>query len=165
MTTEQTYPIVTEVLKITDTEEGNGVYKLDVKIQFAGDQEPETAEYLSRPDDPYGVNPQIRKWMSENPDLPVHEYEPPTPEEIRANMPRLMARQLRLNLVKAGFSPTQIDAAIDEMPDGPDKDAATIEWEYGTIFERLDPLTAIIAGAISYSDEQMDEFWIEASLL
>jgi hypothetical protein len=70
------YPQVTEIMKITDTAEGNGVYLLDLKIQHAEGAEPEEDQYLSRPDDPYGVNPQIRQWLSENPDAPVHEYVP-----------------------------------------------------------------------------------------
>lgn len=76
MTIEQAYPIVTEVMKISDTAEGNGVYELEVRVLYGPDEEPEQTIFVSRPDDPYGINPQIRQWMSENPDAPVHAYVP-----------------------------------------------------------------------------------------
>jgi len=163
MTIEQSgYPRVTEILKISDTAEGNGVYLLELMIRYADGDEPELAEYCSRPNDPYGVNPQIRKWMSENPDAPVHVYVPPPPptvEETRAAMPSLTARQLRLGLVSNGISPAQVQATLEAMPGGADKDKALIEWEYATTFNRMHPLIATVGAAIGLTDEQIDAMW------
>lgn len=163
MTIEQNgYPRVTEILKISDTAEGNGAYLLDVKIQFSEGGEPKQVEYLSRPDDPYGVNPQIRQWMSENPDAPVHAYVPPpapTIEETRAAMPTLTARQFRLGLVNHGISPTQVQATLDAMPEGVDKDKALIEWEYATTFNRTHPLITTVGASLGLTDEQIDQMW------
>ncbi|MCA1490091.1 hypothetical protein I6F11_04055 [Ensifer sp. NBAIM29] len=162
------YPRVTEILKISDTAEGNGVYLLDVKIQFTADGEPEQVEYVSRPNDPYGVNPQIRKWMSENPDAPVHVYVPPPPptvEETRAAMPSLTARQLRLGLVGNGISPAQVQATLDAMPAGADKEKALIEWEYATTFNRTHPLIATVGSSLGLTEAQIDTMWTAALTL
>lgn len=160
-----TYPRVTEILKITDTAEGNGVYLMQIKIQFAEDTEPEEVEYISRPGNPHGVDPQLRQWLSENPDAPVHAYEPPaepTPEEARAAMPPLTARQLRLGLFSNGIALSQVQATLDAMPAGADRDKAQIEWEYATTFNRTHPLIATVSAALGLSDEQIDAMWMAA---
>ncbi|MBO3760347.1 hypothetical protein [Ciceribacter sp. L1K22] len=89
-------------------------------------------------------------------------YVPPTPEELRAVMPGVTARQIRLTLVRNGFSLGAIDAAIDALPEGQAKDEARIEWEYATLFERLSPTLLTIAAALSISAEQVDTMWAEA---
>lgn len=163
MSIEQSaYPRVTEIMKISDTAEGDGIYKLDLKIQYKEGAEPEIAEYISRPDDPFGVNPQIRKWMSENPDAPVHAYVPPPPptvEEVRAAMPPLSARQLRLGLVSNGISTAQVQTTLEAMVAGPDKEKALIEWEYATTFNRTHPLISTVGAALGLTDEQIDAMW------
>lgn len=78
MSTQQIYPAITEVLNIKDTREGNGVYELAIKVQFAEGEEPEQITFISRPTDVFGINPQIRQWMSDNPDAPITPYTPPT---------------------------------------------------------------------------------------
>ncbi|WP_322884803.1 hypothetical protein U8C32_12575 [Sinorhizobium medicae] len=167
MTLEQNtgYPRVTEILNISDTAEGGGVYKIELWVQCAEDMEPESAEYISRPDDPYGVNPQIRKWLSENPDAPVHVYvppPPPTPEEIRESMPPLAARQLRLGLVGAGISPSEVTAVLEALPKGSEKEAAMIEWEYATSYERTHSLVATVGAGLGLTDEEIDAMWTAA---
>ncbi|MDX0615164.1 hypothetical protein GOD03_11785 [Sinorhizobium medicae] len=163
-----TYPRVTEVMKITDTAEGNGAYELEIKVQYAADAVPVLETYFSRPNDPFGVNPQIRQWMSENPEAPVHVYEPPsppTPEEIRAAMPKLSARQFRIGLVRGGFTLAQVTSVIEAMPEGATKEEAKIEWEYATTFDRMHPLIASVGAALGLSDEQIDAMWTGASAL
>ncbi|MEJ6847562.1 hypothetical protein V3589_15240 [Sinorhizobium fredii] len=121
------------------------------------------AEYCSRPEDAYGLNPEIRQWLADNPDFPVDPYVPPTDEEMRANAPSITAKQLRMQIVADGFSTTIVDDAIAALPDGSLKEAATISWEYGTVFNRLEPLvTPVIRDALGYSEEQMDVFWEKA---
>lgn len=157
-----TYPRVTEVMKITDAAEGSGVYELEIKVQYADDTEPVLEAYISRPNDPYGVNPQIRKWMSENPDVPVHVYvppPPPTPEETREQMPKLSARQFRIGLVRGGFTIAQVTGAIEAMPEGAAKEEARIEWEYATEFKRTHPLIASVAAALGLDDDEIDALW------
>lgn len=148
---------VVEVHKITDTERAD-TYVLDITLSINGVVE-RHEEYLSSPTDPYGANPAIRLWMNQNPDAQVHPYVPPTPptiEEIRAAMPTLTARQLRLGLVANSIAPSAVQATLDAMPDGTDREMAQIEWEYATTFNRLHPLIASVGAALGLSDEQID---------
>ncbi|MDX0487693.1 hypothetical protein GOC53_28465 [Sinorhizobium medicae] len=168
MIENSTYPVATEIMKITDTAEGGGTYLLDVKILYEEGGEPEEDQYLSRANDPYGINPQIRQWLSENPNAPVHAYEPPptaTDEEIREAMPRLTARQLRLGLLKNGFTQANVEAVLNAMPAGADKEAALIEWEYATEYKRTHPLIAMVGAALGLSDDQIDAMWAAAASL
>ena len=89
----------------------------------------------------------------------------PTPEELRERMPILTARQLRLGLVADGRFPAQVDAAIDAMPEGADKEAARIEWEYAASFRRNYPLVATVGTALGLSDSQIDIMWLAAANL
>ncbi|MEY9100476.1 hypothetical protein ABIA24_003385 [Sinorhizobium fredii] len=119
-------------------------------------------EYCSRPDDPFGLNPTIRKWLADNASFPVQPHVPATPEELRAGMPRLTARQFRLGLVGAGLTPAQVSAVIEAMPAGQAKETALIEWEYATTFNRTHPLIASVGGALGLTDEQIDAMWAAA---
>lgn len=150
---------VIAVHKITDTER-DGAYVLDITISVDGVTE-HIEKFLSAPDDPHGVNPAVRKWMNQNPDAMVEPYVPPenTDEEKRKGMPALSARQLRLGLLAGGFTPAQVTASIDAMPDGPDKEKAKIEWEYATEFVRTHPLIASVGAALSLTPEQIDTMW------
>jgi hypothetical protein len=121
------------------------------------------AEYCSRSDDTFGLNPTIRQWLAENPSFQVQPYAPPTVEEIRASLPPLSARQLRLGLVNAGISSSQITAAIDSMPAGANKDRAQIEWEYATTFDRMHPLLATVGVALGFAEEHIDAVWAAAA--
>lgn len=164
-TTNETYPIITEILRISETEEGQGVYDVEVMIQFAAESEPEFGRYRSRQIDPHGINPQIRAWLSANSDAPILAYvppSPPTPEEARAAMPPLTARQFRLGLVNSGLTPAQVTTAIEAMPAGPDKEAALIEWEYAATFNRVHPLIGSVGTALGLTDEQIDAMWAAA---
>lgn len=89
----------------------------------------------------------------------------PTPEEIRAALPSLTARQLRLGLVSGGFVLTQVDTAIDAIPDPQAKAVAEIEWEYASQFERDHPLIEQVGTALGLSPEQIDTMWQAALAL
>ena len=123
------------------------------------------APYISRPEDTFGLNPIIRQWLADNPDFPVQPYTPPTQEEIRASMAPLSARQLRLGLINNGLTLAQVTDAIEAMPAGPEKDAARIEWEYATTYNRTHPLIASVGGALGLTDEQIDTMWTAAKSL
>ncbi|CCE94655.1 conserved hypothetical protein [Sinorhizobium fredii HH103] len=151
---------VVEVHNITDTL-FEGTYDLDVTLRINGIEE-RFERYISTPDCPYGANPAVRLWMSQNPDAQVHPYIPPTIEQVRAALPPLSARQLRLGLVAGGFTLAQVSAVIDAMPEGAEKETARIEWEYATTFNRTHPLIASVGGALGLTDEQIDAMWTAA---
>jgi len=88
---------------------------------------------------------------------------PPTPEEIRAAMPALTARQLRLGLIDAGMSIAQVEAAIAAIEDVTEREKAQIEWEYATQFLRTHPLIDQIGAALELTPEQIGTMWQAAS--
>lgn len=155
-------PILHNVFSVRETMSA-GTYRLHIDITDSFGERYE-AEYISTPDDPYGLNPTIRKWLADNQgSYEVLPYQAPTLEQIRGQMPPLTARQLRLTLVRNGFSLSTIDAAIDALPAGQEKDEARIEWEYATTFDRLSATLITIASALGMSAEQIDTLWAQAT--
>ncbi len=148
---------VVTVHKVTDTA-APGVYDLDLTLKFNGVEE-RFEHYVSTPDDSIGANPAIRMWIKQHPHFPVQSYVPPTTEQIRASLPLLTTRQFRLGLVKNGFTPAQVAAAIETMQEGPEKEVAKIEWEYATTFNRTHPMIGAIAAALGLSGDQIDAMW------
>lgn len=138
-----------------------GVFSLLVNITDI-DGETYDCEYCSRPDDPFGLNPTIRTWLTDNPDFPVQAYVEPSIEQQRAGFPRLTARQLRLGLVNNGLTPAQVSAAIEAMAEGAAKETARIEWEYATTFNRTHPLIETISDALGLTATQVDSMWLAA---
>lgn len=148
------------VSSITATLE-TGVFILHCNITDLNGETYNT-DYCSRPSDTFGLNPVVRQWLVDNPAFPIQPYTPPTPEKIRASLPNLTARQLRLGLVNGGFTLSQVQSVIDSMPEGAAKETAKIEWEYATTFNRTHPLIATVGAALGLSDEQIDAMWMAA---
>lgn len=148
------------VTKVTYTNEED-VWFLDCNIT---DFEGRTYDciYTSRPDDTFGLNPTIREWLLNNPEFPKDPYVPPTIEEERSSMPQLSARQFRLGLVAGGIHTSQVDFAINQMVDGPEKNIAQIEWEYATVFARTHPLIDTLSAALGLTPEAVDTMWLNA---
>lgn len=86
-------------------------------------------------------------------------YVPPPLEQQRAAIPDLTARQFRLGLLNAGLTPSQVTAAIEELPASLEKETAKVEWEYATTFHRLHPLIATVGAALGLTDDQIDAMW------
>ena len=151
------------VTKVAYTDEPNA-FKLTCTItDLLGDTY--ECEYVSREHDEFGLNPTIRQWLVDNPDFPRDPYvpkAPPTQEELREQMPNLTARQFRLGLIAGGRTPSQVDAAIDLMPEGSEKEAAKIEWEYATTFKRVHPLIDLLSQNLGLTPEQVDTLWTNA---
>ncbi|KQW62692.1 MULTISPECIES: hypothetical protein [unclassified Ensifer] len=93
----------------------------------------------------------------------IAAYIPPTVEELRAAMPSLTARQLRLGLVTNGIPLSSVTSTIGGMPAGPDKDKAQIEWEYASTFNRMHPLIATVGAALGLTEEEIDNMWLAAA--
>jgi len=96
-----------------------------------------------------------------------------TPEEIAAMpqpaappMPTITARQLRLALLGLGLTGAQVEAAINAMP-GTDmqREAARIEWEYATSYQRDHQLVAMLGAALGLTEAQIDAAWKEAATI
>lgn len=89
----------------------------------------------------------------------IPEWVPPTPEEIRALMPTLTARQFRHGLLNTNTLPSEVDAIIAEIEDEFEKEAARIDWEHANGFERLHPLVVAGGARLGYTPEVIDDLW------
>jgi len=91
----------------------------------------------------------------------VAELEVPvgTPEQLRAKMPPLSPRQIRLALLTEGITEEQVDTALADNP------AGLIEWKYATQYERTHSLIAAMGLLFSLSDEEIDDLWKVAATL
>ena len=78
----------------------------------------------------------------------------------------ITARQLRLALLGLGLTGAQVEAQIATMP-GTDttREAARIEWEYATSYQRDHPLVVALGAALGLTEAQIDNAWREASSL
>ncbi|MGQ3209548.1 hypothetical protein [Shinella sp.] len=162
MTIENSISIVLhEVFSVGNTPEPD-VYVLDIDITDLNNERYRCI-YNSRPDDTFGLNPTIRQWLTDNEgEYEVLPYVPPTAEQIRAGLQPITRRQLRLTLVRNGFSLDSIVGIIAGLPNGQAKDEAQIEWDDATTFDRLNPTLLTIASALELSPETVDTMWNEA---
>lgn len=87
---------------------------------------------------------------------------PSTPDEVRAQLPALTRRQLRLTLVRNGIALGAVAAMIEAMPDGLPKEEARIEWDDATTFERLHPTLIMIGDNLGLTPEEVDMMWQDA---
>jgi len=73
------------------------------------------------------------------------------------------ARQIRLWLIRHGISLSQVDAAIDSIPDQLQRDSVRVEWDYAPYVERSHPMLIPLAIYLGLTEEQVDQAFIEAS--
>lgn len=121
--------------------------------------------YVFNPEDPYGaeLHAAIAAWIDANPEFPITPYVPPTPDEIRQNMPKLTRRQLRLGLIDLGVTPSEAQTIIDGKPAGVEKEKANVEWNDGERFGRLHALVLEVATAFNITPEELDTMWNDNS--
>ena len=81
-------------------------------------------------------------------------------------LPTITARQLRLALLGLGLTGAQVEAQIATMP-GTDttREAARIEWEYATSYQRDHQLVAMLGAALNLTEAQITSAWMEAATL
>lgn len=84
----------------------------------------------------------------------------------RQKLPALSARQLRLALLRLGLTGAQVEAQIAAMPGtDADREAALIEWEYATTYQRDHQLVVALGAALGLTAAQIDAAWREAATL
>lgn len=110
-------------------------------------------------------NPKAAAW-SPIPQRPGENYQwdgaawvTPTP----AAPTTVSARQIRLWLVRHGISLTQVDAAIESIPDQLTRDSVRVEWEYAPYVERSHPMLVPLAQTLGLTEAQVDQAFLEAS--
>ncbi|AVQ80763.1 hypothetical protein [Variovorax sp. PMC12] len=92
------------------------------------------------------------------PELPV-DPEPEAPEPIRS----ITMRQARLALLREGIL-NNVDTAIAALP-SPQREAAQIEWNYGSIVDRSSPLVSLLSVALNLTPAALDNLFEKASRL
>lgn len=80
-----------------------------------------------------------------------------TPPEV------VSMRQARLALLQSGLL-DDVEAAIITMAE-PQRTSAQIEWEYSTEVNRASPTTAMLAGVLGLTEEQIDQLFSTAAAL
>lgn len=78
--------------------------------------------------------------------------------------PTITARQLRMQLVLSGVNLEMISAGIDQLPE-PDQSLARVQWEYATVFERNNHSMIEMAEQLGFTDEQLNQIFIEGVAL
>ena len=88
---------------------------------------------------------------------------PPPPPPV---MPTITRRQLRLALLRLGVTGDQVEAQIAAMPGTPiEREAAMIEWQDATTYERNHPLVVMLGAALGLTEAQIDAAWMGAATL
>lgn len=77
----------------------------------------------------------------------------------------ISARQIRLWLVRAGYSLDMISQVIASIPDQATRDKVAIEWEYAPVVERSHPWLAPLGQALGLDAENIDQAFREAATL
>lgn len=77
----------------------------------------------------------------------------------------ISARQIRLWLVRAGYSLDMIAQVIASIPDPATRDTVAIEWEYAPVVERSHPWLAPLGQALGLDDASIDQAFREAATL
>ena len=125
------------------------------------------------------VEPGHALWAAavQRPDIVPFAVEPvpvPSPEDIRATLPPLTRRQLfialhRLGLITAtevvaaaatGAVPASLEPLFAALPQ-PEQTDARVTFAAFQMAYRLDPMTAMIAGAAGLSDPEIDAIWTQ----
>lgn len=85
--------------------------------------------------------------------------------ELPAVPASVSARQIRLWLVRNGYSLADLDALIESIPDKQTRDSVRVEWEYAPYVERSHQWLLPLAAAIGLTEEQVDDAFREAATL
>lgn len=155
-------PILHKVISVQNTAE-SGVYIIKIDLT---DMEGEryVADYCLRPEDTFGLAPELSQ-MIKGYKGKILDYVKPTDKEIRSNLHPLSRKQFRLMLLKFKITSEDVATLISKIKDAQPSEIAKIEWEDGTSFSRMDPLTEMISKQFKLSDAKVDAAWIDAQSL
>lgn len=118
------------------------------------------AEFVSRPDDTYGLGPIVRQWITDNPGFPIQQYVPPTTEEIRAAMPTLQRLDFKTRFKNAGMGLAKITAYFVSI-EGDESHWEDMQNYYAETptFTRLSVFVVELAAFSLKTPEQIDAIW------
>jgi hypothetical protein len=82
-----------------------------------------------------------------------------------AAMMSLITQDEALAAVKTGTIPTVLQGIIDSIPDAGARFAATMMLAGATVFQRNHPFTEQVGSAMGWTSQQLDDFFLAASVL
>jgi hypothetical protein len=120
------------------------------------------------PPDEYQTHPEYW-YRTEQDDAPYVVYTRKSDEQITqvdaAKIPRRVTmRQARLALLGAGLL-EPVETALASLPDGAEKAAAKIEWEYAQEVDRDHQWVQNLSAAMGLTEQQLDVLFVQASAL
>jgi len=131
---------------------------------------------LDDPSDVRDLGEQIAAWLAVgNPKAAAWAVQPPQPSPdavwsggqwvtpTQAIPESVTARQIRLWLVTHGVSLTEVDLAINAIPDAAQREAVRVEWEYAPYVERSHPMLVPLATALGMTEAEVDAAFVEAA--
>lgn len=143
-------------------EQEEGVYVVDVELTDMNGER-YRCNYVSAPDDTFGLAPVIRQWLIDNEgQYEIAPYVAPSLHDIRASMAPLSRVAFRTAFKNAGMTTAVITAAIFSVEDESDQEDLQIVWEDAQSFKRLDPLVLLIASRAGKTAEEIDTLWGQA---
>jgi len=77
------------------------------------------------------------------------------------DIPSVTPRQIKQALILSGIFLSQIDEALDTLPE-PTRGLAKVEWQESVAFDRRRPLVAQVGIMLGWTPEQLDNLWIFA---
>lgn len=87
-------------------------------------------------------------------------------EVMIQNIPEsISARQIRLWLIDNNISLTSVESAINGIADEKLREKTLVEWEFAPYVERNHPLVNSLGQILGLSSEQIDNAFIQASIL
>lgn len=76
----------------------------------------------------------------------------------------ITARQVRMQLIVMGVDLQMIENALEQLPE-PQQSLAKVNWEYAGTFERNNGMMTEMAAQLGFTDEQLDQIFIEGAKL
>lgn len=153
------------VLSSKYNSDGSVLFELRITDNETGESEDVTNCYRS--DDPYSgeLGQKLATWIDAN-QASITPYVPPaplTPEQVRAQMPNLTARQFWMAAANIDIDKDVIIATVKaNMEDSVERKIVLAELETSTFVRISETITEIMA-MLEIPDEQVDSLWVWAA--
>lgn len=114
-----------------------------------------------RPDDDFGLSPDVNAWFFSHPDFVIDAYvepEPPDPiDPLTRDLPR---REFRRALLHNGMDTAAVEAVIGAIADPIEREEMSIWWQDTLMFQRRHPILVDMVAAAGLTEAQGDAIWV-----
>ena len=139
----------------------NSVYSLDERFDLINRYN----AFASAISDDATIETDYKAFIQLVDDIDALLDEDKTGKSKRSGVPRFVtARQFRLALIAGGVKLADVTKAINALPEAY-KEQALVSWEYAPTFERNNPFIAQLASKFGFTDESLDQLFIQADKL